>query len=61
MKNYILDEFINNSDGTDNFILYYEEQHEKESKLPQGTVENNYDEIKEIMKSVVTEIVSNIK
>lgn len=60
IKDHLIDSFVNNSGEIDEFFLYYEQQHEKETKIPADELEDNYDDMSKLLKDLALKIANRI-
>jgi hypothetical protein len=60
IRDYVLNEFVNNSDGAQAFYSMIEDMHEKELGVSMEEVDDNYDEIENLVKDFAKKLVAHI-
>ena len=61
IRDYVMNEFVNNSDGAQAFYSMIEDMHEKELGINHQEVDDNYDEVEKLLQDYAKKLVSHIK
>ena len=61
ISDYILNEFVNNSDGATNFYSMLEDMHTKERGVELDEIDDNYEEVEKLIKDIASNLAKSLK
>jgi hypothetical protein len=61
ISDYLLNEFVNNSDGSTSFYSMLEDMHEKERGVSLDEIDDNYEEVEKMIKDIASKLAKSLK